>query len=176
MKLYYIYHVEGVKIGCTVNPKRRVKDQGYSAFQVLEVHDDIKIASKREIELQIQYGYGRDCTVPYTKSATFGTHEGRSKGGKKTGKINVENGHMSRMGKIGGKINGPIQGKKNAESGQVGKAGKIGGKISGKITGPINGKTSCAIERTCPYCSKTVRGPSYFRGHGQKCKLVPVTT
>ena len=68
------------------NPKKRVKDQGYGSFQVLEVHDDIQIASKREIELQIEYGYGRDCLVPYNKSANLSTLEGSSKGGKIGGK------------------------------------------------------------------------------------------
>jgi hypothetical protein len=174
--VYTIYHIEGVKIGCTkLNPKVRVKQQGYSVFQVLEVHEDIQVASKRESDLQIQYGYTKDA-IPYYRMVNVPTHEGRSKGGKITGKKSVENGHMSRMGKIGGKINGPIQGKKNAESGQVGEAGKIGGKIGGKITGPINIKKVNNIERTCPYCSKTIKGPVYLRFHGQKCKLVPVTT
>jgi hypothetical protein len=157
--MYTIYHIEGVKIGCSKNPKKRVKGQGYSAFQVLEVHDDIEVASKREIELQLEYGYGRDCAVPYTKSATFATFESCSKAGK-----------------IGGKIGGKISGKMAADRGQLSRMGQIGGKIGGKLTGSINGKKSCAVERTCPYCFKTVRGPSYFMRHGPRCKLAPVTT
>ena len=103
--MYTIYHIEGVKIGCSKNPKKRVKQQGYGAFQVLEVHEDIQIASKRETELQIQYGYGKDCNTPYHISATkFGTYEGRGKGGaiggKTTGQKNVASGHISNLGKI----------------------------------------------------------------------------
>jgi len=127
--MYTIYHIEGVKIGCSKNPKHRVKVQGYSAFQVLEVHEDIQIASKREIELQVEYGYGRDSNVPYTKSAIlnkYATFESRSKGGKK----NAGSGHISSLG-----------------------------------------KTSCAIERTCPWCFRIIKSPSYFRWHGDRCKF-----
>jgi hypothetical protein len=153
--MYTIYHIEGVKIGCSVNPKARVKEQGYGAFQVLEVHEDIQIASKREIELQIEYGYGRDCTVPYTKSATFGTHEGRSKGGK-----------------ITGKINGKIAGKMHVESGHLASIRSLENSIKGgKLGGKIAGKTSCAIERKCPWCFRIIKSPSYFRYHGDRCKF-----
>jgi NUMOD1 domain len=55
--MYYIYHIPGVKIGCSINPKVRVKKQGYSDYELLETHTDIKIASIREIELQKQYGF-----------------------------------------------------------------------------------------------------------------------
>ena len=58
--MYYIYHIPGVKIGCSINPKARVKKQGYSDYELLETHTDIKIASIREIELQKQYGYEID--------------------------------------------------------------------------------------------------------------------
>ena len=128
--MYTIYHIEGVKIGCSKNPKRRVKGQGYSAFQVLEVHEDIDVASKREIELQIEYGYGRDCTVPYNKTIKIPT----SKGGINSVNLNNKNNHFSKLG---------------------------------KISGPI----SCAIERTCPWCFRIIKGPNYFKWHGDRCKF-----
>ena len=136
--MYTIYHIEGVKIGCSVNPKARVKAQGYGAFQVLEVHNDIQVASKREIELQIEYGYGRDNKSPYTKSATFGTFEGCSKGGKINGKKNVETGHLAFIRRVGCKI---------------------------------GGKTTGSIERTCPWCFRTIKGSTYYRWHGDRCKF-----
>jgi hypothetical protein len=59
--MYYIYHIPNVKIGCTNNIQRRViKQQGYSEFEILEEHEDIDVASKRERELQKQYGYRID--------------------------------------------------------------------------------------------------------------------
>jgi hypothetical protein len=40
-----------------MNPKRRVKSQGYTQFEIIEEHLDKHFASHREIELQKQYGY-----------------------------------------------------------------------------------------------------------------------
>lgn len=34
-------------------------------------------------------------------------------------------------------------------------------------------KISVSIERTCPYCGRTIRGPSYFTWHGDRCKHKP---
>ena len=64
MKKYYIYHIPGVKIGCSNQPEYRVNKQGYTYFEILEKHSDIYKASEREIELQKEYGYDID-TVPY---------------------------------------------------------------------------------------------------------------
>ena len=58
--MYYIYHIEGVKIGCTTNLKRRVREQKAISWSILETHDNINVASVREIELQKQYGYRVD--------------------------------------------------------------------------------------------------------------------
>lgn len=60
-KKYYIYHITGVKIGCTINPKHRIqKAQKYNNYEILEIHTDENIAADREIELQKQYGYQVD--------------------------------------------------------------------------------------------------------------------
>lgn len=57
MAKYYIYHIPGVKIGCTVEPERRVKrNQQYDYYEILEEHTCIDTASKRELELQKEYG------------------------------------------------------------------------------------------------------------------------
>ena len=59
--MYYIYHIPNVKIGCTVQqPKKRVKEQGYTSFEILEKHSCIDKASIRERELQLEYGYPTD--------------------------------------------------------------------------------------------------------------------
>jgi hypothetical protein len=127
---YYIYHIKDFqwkngkigKIGCAKDHIQRVSEQGYSEYTILEIHDCIYEASKREIELQKQYGYPVD-RLPYYKCI-----EGRSKGGKIGGKKNVESGHIQRLGKIRGKIRGKIQGKKNVESGHLQRLGKINGR------------------------------------------------
>ena len=79
--MYYIYHIEGVKIGCTNDVERRINQQGFTSCEVLEEHFDIFKASNREIELQKKYGYRVD-SIPYFKSvkqwgATAGTIGGK---------------------------------------------------------------------------------------------------
>jgi hypothetical protein len=39
----------------------------------------------------------------------------------------------------------------------------------------IGGKISASVERTCPYCGSTIRGASYFRWHGDRCKQAPTS-
>jgi len=71
--MYYIYHIPGIKIGCSTNAKRRVNDQGYSNFEILEEHNDIELAAKREIELQKEYGYQEDnVKTNYVQHYEFG--------------------------------------------------------------------------------------------------------
>ena len=54
---YYIYHIPGVKIGVTQNIKNRVvRIQKCSNYEILEEHTCVYEVSKREIELQKQYG------------------------------------------------------------------------------------------------------------------------
>ena len=63
---YYIYHIKGKKIGCSTNPKKRVRQtHGYKNFEILETHDCIYTASDREQELQKQYGYEVDDSPYY---------------------------------------------------------------------------------------------------------------
>ena len=57
---YCIYHVPGVKIGVTNNVKHRVEQQqGYTEneYEILEMSDDIKYISKKELYLQQLHGY-----------------------------------------------------------------------------------------------------------------------
>ena len=65
--MYYIYHIPGVKIGCSKEPEKRIADQGYTDYEILEQHEDIFVASDREIELQKEHGYRVDRN-PYWQS------------------------------------------------------------------------------------------------------------
>lgn len=78
MKEYYIYHIPGVKIGCSSRPNTRVKNQGYTDFEILEKHTNIEDASKREIELQKKYGYNVD-SVSYKQSLINSPYKNYSK-------------------------------------------------------------------------------------------------
>lgn len=67
-KLYHIYEIPGVKIGCThLEPRRRVNGQGFTNFNVLGSHPCIFIASFMEIFLQEINGYPVD-KRPYYKT------------------------------------------------------------------------------------------------------------
>ena len=66
---YIIYHIPGKKIGVTNDLYNRVeRQQGYEVgeYEVLESSDDIDYISKREIELQKEYGYKVDL-IPYNE-------------------------------------------------------------------------------------------------------------
>ena len=95
--MYSIYHIEGVKIGVSKNPKGRVKKQGYDTFEILEEHTDIYEVSDRELQLQKEYGYKVD-TKPYWKVVELAIE-----GGKIQGKIQgikmKQSGYLKRMRK-----------------------------------------------------------------------------
>ena len=66
---YCIYHIPGVKIGVTNNVKHRVEQQkGYTEdeYEILEMSDDIRYISKKELYLQQLHGYRID-EKPYNK-------------------------------------------------------------------------------------------------------------
>ena len=66
MTRYSIYHIPGVKVGATSrDPKIRVREQGHTQFEILEVLESLELASEREIFWQEKLGYGRDNYVPY---------------------------------------------------------------------------------------------------------------
>lgn len=103
--MYYIYEISDFvqpdgsigKIGVSEEPKVRVAKQGYSKHNILEEHTCIYEVSRREQELQRQYGYPVDA-VPY--------HISRSHWGSKAGKIGgntfsqKRNDVMSKIGKL----------------------------------------------------------------------------
>jgi hypothetical protein len=62
--MYYIYHIPGIKIGCTNNIKLRMQEQKFTNWEILAEYEDIYKASDKEIQLQKQYGYRVD-TIPY---------------------------------------------------------------------------------------------------------------
>ena len=62
-EMYHVYHVFGKKIGVTRNINHRLSDrQGYSPeeYEILDSSEDIDYISRRELELQEQYGYKKD--------------------------------------------------------------------------------------------------------------------
>lgn len=89
-----------------------------------------------------------------------------SLGGKIQGHKNAESGHMKEIQKLS-----PKKWTKEASS-NGGKATMSGDKAKEiqSMGGKVGGKLSQQIERECPHCNKSVKGPLYFRYHGDKCK------
>ena len=103
--MYKIYHIPGIKIGCTTQPIDRVNEQGYYNFEIIEEHTDIYVASDREQELQREYGYRVD-ECPYWKSYQQNierrsklTKEKLVQAGKESGNKNVESGWIKKIQK-----------------------------------------------------------------------------
>jgi hypothetical protein len=169
--MYYIYHIKGEKIGCTINLKKRTKSQGFNNYEILEEHTDIYIASEREIELQKQWGYKVD-TKPYWKTIKMPTKESRIKGGNSCF-INGKGFNNFKSRSKGGKMGGKITGNKNIHSGQLDKLhklkqipviqmDKLGNIIqefeSGKIASDTLGIWTSTISKCCKGFSKTAGG------------------
>jgi len=135
MILYKIYHIPDFihrdgskgKIGCSKNLEQRIrrnKKLSYGPFdfwEVLETHNDKATASRREKELQEEYGYAVD-GKSYLEITSIDTVSA----GKIGGKIRKESGDIGRLGKKWGKING--QSKNSVEACR--KMGKKWGKIN----------------------------------------------
>ena len=60
--MYYLYHIKGVKWGCSNQLKIRLKNQGYSFCNVEDIIAvvDVNEASEMEKLLNKQYGYKGD--------------------------------------------------------------------------------------------------------------------
>jgi hypothetical protein len=186
--MYYIYHIPGVKIGCTQRLRKRTKVQGFINYQILEEHIDVYIASDREIALQKQYGLPVD-KVPYWQTIKMSSRGGRAALLQKKGIHAYTKEELIKVAIEGGKTMGNTCYEKkigifgmdehimrNIRS----NAGKIGGntnKLSGQMSklgsSGVGGKISVKIERTCPHCNKTMKGNIYFKWHGDNCKAKP---
>lgn len=162
--MYHIYHIEGVKVGCSVNPDSRVKRQGYKNYTILESTDCIEIASEREIFWQNHFGYKKD-NVPYHKTIQSPTPEGMKKAGEAFKKYwnelsqnNPEqyNKRIKIFLSAGGRVRGKIQGERNKQSGLISNLGKIMSEKNNQ-------------QRVCPYCGLESRGVGYTRWHGENC-------
>jgi len=123
--MYKLYHIKGVKWGCTKRTvKRRVWEQGYSIDDVCEIIEikDINQASELENTLNIQFNYKLDPNKynerdysTIAKKAVL-TNLQRSRGGQTAGANKVKSGLwdiISKNGrKLGNKISCELQSKK----------------------------------------------------------------
>jgi len=119
--MYYIYHIPNVKVGCSINPNRRVKAQGYNDFQILAEAADKLTAGNLEVQFQKQYGYKVDCVKYYQANYKSMGHKG--------GTRCVELGHTKKLQEIGSKIAAALP-RTEAQMEQARKIQKIGAKIA----------------------------------------------
>ena len=147
--MYTIYHIPGVKIGCDQNYPNRPISQGFTDYEILEEYEDIYEASKRERELQKEYGYRID-SIPYFKSIERG-----KKSFQKFNTTGITKEQRSNAGRTRSSYN-------TREN--LSKAGKVSSKSEKHIS---------KQEMTCPHCGKTSRGVGYSRWHGDNCKNRP---
>ena len=139
--IYFIYHILGIKIGCTNQLEKRMSDQGFTEWEILEEHTDGWLAGDREIELQKEYGYKVDKCHYMISLQNRPVWDGRppSKecailGGKATGRKNVESGHLA------------------------------------KVRDPHKAMLASLRRIVCDHCGKDANTGNYKRWHGNNCK------
>ena len=201
MKTYYIYHIPGIKIGCTSDLNKRMADQGFTDWNILEEHTDIHVASDREIELQKEYGYKVD-SIPYWKSV-----KNRFKATKESARkaadsrvINGTSGGWKHSEETLEKMKGRNLGRKNTEEtlekmrgrivseetrsklSRASKGRKLSKEARQKLSKAHTGKkldkptlesfNSKRSEKvTCPHCNKEGAKFNMTRFHFDNCKI-----
>ena len=84
--VYTIYHIPGVKVGCTKNLDKRIKDQGYVNYEVIELVSTREQASIRERYWQEALGYQVD-KISYEQLYTTGMHNEQSSKKRKAAQL-----------------------------------------------------------------------------------------
>jgi len=151
-KIHYIYHIPGDKIGCTYDLQRRMQEQGFTEWEILETHEDGWLAGDREIELQKEYGY-RVERVHYMILIMSG--------GNEIAKNKLIDWNKNRITKEQRSKGGRNRALRNSNENRS-KAGKISVKSPKHISKQIF---------TCPHCNRDIKGGNYKRWHGNNCKL-----
>lgn len=163
--MYYIYHIPGIKIGCTKHYPQRCIDQGFTEYELLETHTDRNTANNREQILQEEYGYGSDNRTYIQAISAYNISKDKfhSEGGKSVIESRKQDNKKWKDSIKAGQIaGGKKQGKINAENGHVIEMGKISAK-SLKHPNNVIGK--------CEHCGKETTLPLLSRWHNKNCKL-----
>jgi hypothetical protein len=153
--MYTIYHVYGVKIGCTKNYPDRCLGQGFEdgSFGIEDlVSDDCgkKFAGDVEKFWQKYYGYRVD----------RGHYLYLDEMGRRSGELGTTGFQSGEAGKVGGRRSSEEQIRSGTHISQLGLTGLQTG-VAQRIAG--------RKEHTCPYCGKIGRGNVMFRHHFDNC-------
>ena len=150
--MYYLYHIKGIKWGCSKNLSKRLKSQGYSltdAYEIIE-EDDLDKAADMEKEFNIRDGYHWRDDQDYRVILNAGKHAYKNKERVWNGRLFTK--QESSLGAyIAGKY--PTEKAREARRTNMNKLNEY---------------------KTCPHCNIYARGLGYNRYHGDKCKLNPI--
>jgi hypothetical protein len=151
MKTYYIYHIKGVKWGCTNNLKRRLKQQKYTLTDVCEIiqETDLDTAADLEKQLNLRDGYKWRDDQDYRVILKAGVASYKDK--KRIGPLGTFTKKDCQLG-------GYITGIKKGEKQQIARRNNV---------------AKLNAYQTCPYCGIHTGGVAYYRYHGNNCKLKP---
>lgn len=143
---YTVYHIPGIKIGCTTDLEKRISDQGFSNYEILWQekgnYEHGWIAGDIEKQLQKEYG------LPIDKNHYQIAREARMAGTLKSVQTNLARGHMELISTFesrsrGGKIAGKIAGKFNLTTKGRSNGGKLGGLKPVTENSNVNQKWKC---------------------------------
>ena len=147
-KVYYIYHIPGIKIGVCQNQELRIqKQQKFNHWEILEEHTDIYLVSDREKELQRQYGYKVD-KIPYWKII---------ENAKKLTPKKIESNRQTLI---------------NSNVSVLGGLSKSYNKVKAAKLNMSIATEASRIRLTCPHCNKDANTGNYSRWHGVNCKTI----
>ena len=168
--MYYIYHIAGIKIGCTDDLEKRMSDQGFTEWEILETHEDGWLAGDREQELQKEYG------LPVDKVHYMISRQNRPKWNDDTRhKFTIEDCKKGGEAGKGVSISDTSKYKEYALNRPKSHADKIQqAKFGVSHSEERKAKISEAIRNNpkieCEHCSKLIDPRNFSRWHGDNCK------
>jgi hypothetical protein len=191
---YVVYHIIGVKVGCTDDYPRRCYRQGFKdgEFEILDtwpmsVGDNF--VGNREWEWCDAFGYERGPHYSENWNSRSITQEMREHAGKRTAELYFTSEHQSMAGKIGGSKGGAAKlGTSGFQTGVAQRASAKGPNHISKrpdinmVSTGVAGRLSAAgpnhISKqffSCPYCGKSGFGAMWKRHvSGLNCPILGI--
>jgi len=156
---YFIYHIPGVKIGCTTDLEKRMNDQGFTEWDILwQQRGNYEfgwVAGDKEKELQELYG------LPIDKNHYMIARNARLKGTLKAVETNRERGHMQIISTFESRSRGGKKSIANLSEEEKLRRASNGGKKGGK-----NGGSKPATQNSNMYQKWLCPGPEKHISNG----------
>ena len=180
---YYIYHIDGVKIGCTTELEKRMREQGFTEWEILWQQDgDYEfgwIAGDKELELQKEYGLPVDTshymiTRENRMLAVIAAHKPEAKAKRSNSMRGNNNGKgnqgIQKSEEHKANIKEYSQNRPKEHEDKI-TASKIGKPLSEERKSKISESIKANPKIQCPHCDKPPMDPrNYYKWHGDNCK------